>query len=462
MNSQDVRVYLESFFNFEKSASVAFFPDVFKLKRVEHVLGLLGSPQKDMVFIHVAGTKGKGSTCAYAAHILKEAGYTAGLYTSPHLWDVKERIRVLSPGGGGFARPGLFEGCIREEEFCEIFRKMKPVLDLMTGNGALGRLTYFEVLTLAALVYFKSRRVDCVVLETGMGGRLDATNVVEASVCGLTPVSLDHTHILGDSLVSIAREKAGIIKTVRQKVVVSRQAPAAEVVIRQRISDVGCEAFFAGKDFSALDVEEAGTQQTFVIRGRRSDYMVTTELLGRHQRENAALAVGLVECLAETTQWKVPAEAIQKGIAATSWPGRFQIVRTDPTVVLDVAHNPDSARALAETVQSCFPGKRIVLLLGISRDKDLPGICRQLTQISREVIITRAGHPRAADLDNPDIREIFRGQPFFVSPHVREGLKMALSRAGKGDVIVATGSVFVVAEAGEGFLGGKAADDDPR
>jgi dihydrofolate synthase/folylpolyglutamate synthase len=284
-----------------------------------------------------------------------------------------------------------------------------------------------------------------------MGGRLDATNVVESSVCGLTPVSFDHTQVLGDSLASIAREKAGIIKTARQKVVVSVQLPEAEAVFRQRISDVGCEAFFSGKDFGVFDGESSGSRQTFKVRGRLADYMLTTGLLGCHQRDNAALAVGMIECLTETSQLRISSEAIQKGIAATLWPGRFQRVKSDPTVVLDVAHNPDSARALAETVRDCFPGKQVILVLGISRDKDLPGICRQLTRVCREVIITRAGHPRAADLDMPGIRDIFPGRPFFVSQHVREGLKMALSRAGKDDVIVVTGSVFVVAEAG-GYL----------
>ena len=452
MNPQEVRSYLDSFFNLEKSAPAAFLPEVFKLKRVESVLGLLGDPQKNMVFIHVAGTKGKGSTCSYAAHILKEAGYTAGLYTSPHLWDLRERIRVLTQREPGPVRPELFQDCIREEELSTVLEQMKPVLEQVRRDGTLGRLTYFEVLTIAALMYFSARQVDCVVLETGMGGRLDATNVVEAAVCGLTPVSLDHTHILGDSLTLIAREKAGIIKTARQKVLVSVQAPEAEAVIRKRISEVGCEAFFLGKDFAVLPGDDSRCRQTFTVRGRLSDYSLRTGLLGCHQRDNAAMAVGLIECLTEITQLRVPSEAIHKGIAATVWPGRFQIVRSNPTVVLDVAHNPDSARVLTETVRSCFPGKQVLLLLGISQDKDLPGICRQLTRVSREVIITRAEHPRAADLDTPGIRDIFEGQPFMVSRNVREGLKMALSRAGDDDLIVVAGSVFVAAEAGKEFF----------
>ncbi|HPB67441.1 MAG TPA: folylpolyglutamate synthase/dihydrofolate synthase family protein [Candidatus Omnitrophota bacterium] len=460
MTPQDVRIYLDSFLNLEKLAPTAFSSEVFKLKRVEHVLGLLGDPHKDMVFVHVAGTKGKGSTCAYAAYILREAGYTAGLYTSPHWWDVKERIRILSPGSGT-GQPELFEGCIREEEFCGIFERMRPVLEPVRKEGALGRLTYFEVLTLAALLYFKIKRVDCVVLETGMGGRLDATNVVDSAVCGLTPVSMDHTQILGASLASIAREKAGIIKTAGQNVVVANQPPAAEAVIRQRIKDIGCKAFFSGKDFGVLEADKRGDRQDFGVRGRRADYTVTTGLMGTHQRENAALAVGMIECLTETSRLKIPAQAVQKGIAATLWPGRFQIVRSDPIVVLDVAHNSDSARALAETVRECFPGKQVILVLGISRDKDLHGICRHLASVAREVIITKAGHPRAADLDDLKIRDIFRGQPFTVSRHVQEGVAMALTRAGKDDVIVVAGSVFVAAEAGKEFFpsfAGKSAD----
>ena len=452
MNPQEVRVYLDSFFNLEKSAPSAFQPAVFKLKRVEHVLGLLGNPHHGMVFVHVAGTKGKGSTCAYAAHILKEAGYRTGLYTSPHLWDIKERIRVLSGGESGDRSPGLFQGCIREEELSAVLEAMKPVLEPVRRDGALGRVTYFEVLTMAALMYFKKRRVDCVVLETGMGGRLDATNVVEAGVCGLTPVSFDHTHILGDSLTAIAREKAGIIKTPCQKVVVSPQVPEADAVIRRRISEVGCSAFFLGTDIQVGDGKTSGFKQTFTVRGRQSDYTVTTGLLGRHQCDNAAMAVGLIECLTESTPLKVPAEAVSKGIAATVWPGRFQVLGASPAVVLDVAHNPDSARVLVESVRRYFPEKTVVLLLGISKDKDLAGICRQLTQITREVIITKADHPRAADLDTPDIRDIFKGRPFFVSRHVREGVAMALSRAGEKDIVVVAGSVFVAAEAGKEFF----------
>ncbi len=455
MNPQEAIRYLDSFINLEKIKAPSAHP-VFKLQRVAAVLDLLHRPHDNIPCIHVAGTKGKGSTCAYVAHILRCAGCSVGLYTSPHLWDFRERIRILRPDSPPVPEGELFGGCISEEDFCSALQEMQPALKDVQAREeeSGGPLTYFEVLTVLALYYFRQKKVHCLVLETGLGGRLDATNVVDADICGLTPVSLDHTAILGPSLKEIAKEKAGIVKSRSQAVLVADQPEEVRAVLAEHVRRAGCQAYFMGRDIQLKDDEQqtrAGFQH-FSVQGLKRDYKLCTGLLGRHQSQNAAMAVGLAEMFMNKTQTPVSRQAVQEGIGETFWPGRFEKMGSEPDVVLDVAHNPDSMLVLARTIRQYYPRKRIVLLVGISRDKDQREICRTLATMAEEVVITQADHPRAADLDVPEIRNLFSGRHFYVSQNVKEGVSLALARAQRDDLILVTGSIFVVGEARKIFL----------
>lgn len=472
MTPHEAQTYLNSFINYELNLKTITLAS-FKLKRMETLLELLGRPQDKIRFIHVAGTKGKGSTCAFTAHILKSAGYKVGLYTSPHLKDVKERIRVLENSLSGcgvvdFApakvassttpQPDsngeIFSDCIRDEEMGSLLEKMKPSLEKLRSTPQYGQLSYFEVLTALAFCYFEQRQVDFAILETGLGGRLDATNVVQPLVCGLTPISIEHTQQLGETLEAIAAEKAAIIKGDwcpqghQSAVVVAPQPPEALAVIQRRCSQQGLSAYLVGRDMTFKRIHQDIDGQSFHVQGIHGKYDLKTQLLGIYQIMNAATAVGLVESLAAYGVL-VTDKAIQKGIAETLWPGRLEILRQRPYVILDGAHNPDSSQKVAQAVREIFPRKKITLILGLSDDKDKFRICRNFDEISNEVILTSADHPRASHFTDQEMESIFKTKKCVRTNNVREALKTALTKTGKEDVILVTGSMFVVSEARE-------------
>ena len=476
MIPHEAEKYLNSFVNYELNIH-AVYPSIFKLKRIWYLLELLGHPQKTMKFIHVAGTKGKGSTCAYAAHILKNAGYKVGLYTSPHLEDIKERIRILSFYGDQNKYPEAFEflpseryrifsDCITNEEFGSLLAEIKPCLEKVRANEEYGQLSYYEVLTVLALFYFYRRQVDFVVLETGLGGRLDATNVVNSLVCGLTPMSLEHTKQLGATLAEIAREKVAIVKSKSQQdpfcvsmhnptVVGAPQPEEAGEVIKKHCGKEGVKTYLVGRDIHFTPVEHNSEGQTFMVRGIHQEYLLKTKLLGTHQMINAATAVGLVESLSHYGI-KISAESIQGGIADTFWPGRFEVVHKNPVVVLDGAHNPASCKKLAETLTEIFPKKKVKLVLGVSQDKDIRGVCRSLAKIPDEIILTKSKHPRAHSFSVEDIEADFRGKVCVRIESVPEAIQSALTKAEKDDVILVTGSIFVIGEARKYFMNRRA------
>ncbi|MDE2214694.1 MAG: bifunctional folylpolyglutamate synthase/dihydrofolate synthase [Candidatus Omnitrophica bacterium] len=412
--------YLNSFTNFEPRLHNVR-PEDFDLQRIQKFLDLAGLGTKGLKIIHVAGTKGKGSTCAFLAGILQEAGYKTGLYTSPHLHRVNERIRILSAGNLKDKDP--FSGAISDDELGRILNFLRPSAAAIRNAGHV--LTYFEVLTVAAVCYFIRCRADVAVLETGLGGRLDATNALDSAVAVITPVSLDHTHILGERLSKIAAEKAGIIKNSFQKVVVAPQDSDAMDVILAR-----CREF--------------GISPVMVVPEKYENLKIA--LKGRHQIMNAATALEAVLIL-RTLGLKISDAAVDKGLKNVRWPGRFELLRKEPDVIVDCAHNEASARALSETLRREYPGRRVVLVLGISRDKDVGSICNSLKDSAAQFILTRAGHPRAYSFKDAECRKYFGDKPFEITEDLPRALQKALKAAGPQDVIAVTGSVFAVAEA---------------
>ncbi len=440
--------YLESFVNYERTSFTPGLHHQIKLERMQQFLAAIGDPQKSLKIIHLAGTKGKGSTCVFTAGILQQAGYHVGLYTSPHLQDYKERIRILNPLPL-IDNPTLdpFSDLISDEEVARLLDDLKPSLEHYRYHPTLGRLSYFEVLTALAFKYFADQRVDWVVLETGLGGRLDATNAADGLVCGITPISLEHTDLLGTSIQQIAQEKAAIIKETTKVTVMGRLEPQAKQVIYDRCRKFRVLLCDVDQDYVMELLNFDKGRMVFHVRGKTDAYLnLRSSLLGRHQLGNAAMAIGLIEAL-QTLGVRIDSRAVREGIAEAFWPGRFEILRTDPTLVLDCAHNPASVVALVKTMQDIYPQRKIILILGISKDKDREGMCGNLKELADDIILTKANHPRAYCFDDLEERvQLFGGKRLKKTSSTLEALEQAMSVAKREDVILVTGSIFIVAE----------------
>jgi dihydrofolate synthase/folylpolyglutamate synthase len=398
----------------------------FDLRRMDDLLQRLGNPHMSAKSVHIAGSKGKGSTAAMIAAGLQAAGYETGLYTSPHLVTLRERIQVDG-------KPLL------KSALASVVAKIKPHVEAVDRDGTYGELSTFELLTAAAFVYFQQKQVDYQVLEVGLGGRLDATNVVMPEICIITSISLDHTDVLGDTLAKIAAEKAGIIKQGRT-VVSSPQAEEAAEVIKEFCLQKNAKLISVGKDITWREIGSNLSGQSLEVTGRKSTYRVTIPLLGTHQLENAATAVATLEALG------LSRTSIEEGLANTQWPGRLQVLKRRPLLVIDGAHNRDSAKKLKAALQQYFQFDRLILIIGTSADKDVSGIVGELAPMADEVMVTRSRHPRATRTEVL-VKEFDRlGKKAEVVDNVAKAVAEAKKRAGRGDLICVTGSLFLIAE----------------
>jgi len=402
---------------------------VFGLSRMKSVLEHCGDPHLKLTAVHVAGTKGKGSTAAMLASMLGASGRRIGLYTSPHLVDIRERIQV----GGEW---------IPRETVTHLLDRLRPYLDRASKGGDTYAPTFFEIFTTIAFLHFLERRVDIAIFEVGLGGRLDATNVLMPVACAITPVSFDHTDKLGTELGQIAREKAGIIKP-GVPVVSGVQRAEAMDVIRARCAELGAPLRVVGRDI-AVEPEADGA---FSVRTwRRKLDGLTLPLPGRHQRDNAATAVGLAEILSERGL-DVPGECVREGLASVTWPGRIQTVSAAPEIIVDGAHNPASVAVLAETL-AAFPPKKTIFVVGIARDKDIPRMLELLAPCGDEFIVTKTGNPRAAEPE--DLRDMLAAlcaKPVHAAATPADALKLARARARPADRICVTGSMYLAGDA---------------
>jgi len=451
--------YLESFINYEKTPAYPY-KESLKLERIKDFLALIDNPQGTLRCLHIAGTKGKGSTCAFLTYILREAGYKVGLYTSPHLSNFRERIRILGHKSQVTSHKSTndFEGMISQDELAKLVEKLKPAIENYNKKSQYGPLSFFEVYTSLAFVYFQEKKIDFAVLETGLGGRLDATNIVNPLVCAVTPISYEHTQKLGNTLREIATEKAGIIKghkdtrTQGHKLIVisAPQEKEAMEVIRNKCKQAGAKLYEVNRD-----IFYEKTHKGFNVMGIFGEYSnLEIRLLGRHQLINATVAIGVIEAL-RYYNIIVNADSIRAGLYNTAWPGRCEIVSRNPLVVLDGAQNIASARAIKETIKENFSAsggkyKKLILVLGISSDKDIKGICHELYDLADEVVLTKANNPRAT---SPKVlAKYFNDKVVHKTNNVKEAEEIARRIAKKEDLILVTGSLFVVGETRELFI----------
>jgi dihydrofolate synthase/folylpolyglutamate synthase len=422
--------YLYSFVDFSMQKAVTYSPERFKIERMQALVSSLGNPQQRYPVIHVAGTKGKGSVCILCTSALIEAGYKVGLYTSPHLDDYAERIQINNE-------------FISHAELAGLVDEIKPYV------AAIPELTTFEITTALAFLYFARQKVDIGVIEVGLGGRLDATNVVIPKVCVITSLSYDHTLFLGDTLTQIAAEKAGIIKT-GVPVVNSPQNEQARLVIERVATEHSSPLLQIGKDLLFEQVSHSLEGQALrvwsPVDNTNSSTVLSIPLLGAHQVVNAATAYATLRIF-QQQGIKITEKAIKKGFANTFWPGRFEIVQHSPPVILDCAHNRDSAYKLFLTINEYYPHKSVVLIFGASEDKDIEGMFIELMPLVKELITVRSFHPRAIDPDKlVEMAEKF-GHPTVRVEHIPEAIDKALTLVGKDQIVLITGSIFVVAEA---------------
>jgi len=418
----------------------------FDLAHVRVLLAALDNPERRFPAVLIAGTNGKGSTAATLASILQASGLKTGLYTSPHLVRINERIRL-----NGVEIP--------DDEFALVHDLVDRTAERLVGEGELPwHPSFFETLTAIAFEYFSRRKVDIAVLEVGMGGRLDATNVVEPRISVITDISLDHQKFLGNTVAEIAREKAGIIRP-NGVVVTLPQQPQANDVIGNTILDLGARGVNAVpyvppvSPASERYLTEERSAKRFFSRYRLQvmgkEILVETPLVGRHQLRNIALAIAAAEELG-LQGFAVTPEAIERGLRETQWPGRFQIIPAQdglPEIVLDVAHNPDGAWALRSTLSTVYEDRLFTLIFGAMLDKDVRQVTEILFPIADHVIATRADNPRAASPEQ--IREAAARVSVEIEDamSVSSALARAQTLAGAVGLVVVTGSIYLVGEA---------------
>lgn len=428
---EDALSYLYSFTDYEKKVSYLHAPENFDLRRVQHLLARLDNPHHRFKSIHIAGTKGKGSTAAMIAAVLTVAGYPTGLYTSPHLHTFCERIRLDSQ-------------MIARQEVAQLVGEMIPAVE------AVPELTTFEIITALGFLYFARRGAEFVVVETGLGGRLDATNVIEPRVTAITSLSLDHTQILGDTLAAIAREKAGIIKS-GVPLISAPQPAEARAVIEAVCRERNAPLTVVGRDWTWTPGEASLGGQTFHVAsglpetGDFGQQNYSLPLLGRHQLINATVAIAVLHDLRRQGA-AIAAEHVRQGLARAEWPARFEVLSRDPMVVVDGAHNPDSAHWLRQTLADYFQGRDVTLIFGVSADKDTVGMLRELLPATQRVIVVQSSHPRAAFVENvlPVVTAL--GRQALEAEDANRALDMALGLMAPGGLICASGSLFVAAD----------------
>jgi dihydrofolate synthase/folylpolyglutamate synthase len=433
--------YIYSFIDQEKLQPDKYSPRRFDLTNMHALMGMLGDPHNRLQAVHVAGTKGKGSTCAMIASVLQAAGYRAGLFTQPHLHTFRERIQIDGR-------------LISEEDMVTLLEKQRPSIEELSDPST------FEIMTALAFQYFAEQEVDFAVIETGLGGRLDTTNVLDPLVSVITSISYDHTYILGNTLEEIAGEKAGIIKE-GKPVVCAPQRPEAQKVIADTCRARNAPLVLVGQEWlwerTETNMEGQGLRLTcqmpdaagLMSGGASEEFWVP--FLGSYQLINATTAVATLDQLYRQGV-DISLEQVREGLRFARWPGRLEILSRNPLLVMDGAHNVDSVRRMTRTLTEDLPFDRLIVVAGFSADKDIAGMMDELASRADEVVLTKSIHPRAADPEQVAKQYADTRTHITTVEDVPAALWFALQKARPEDLVCVTGSLFVVAEARAAWL----------
>ncbi len=452
MNYSEAKEYVRSFINNERVLH-QLTPQAFSLKNTRKLLDAMDNFHKGLKVVHIAGSKGKGSTAVLSASILKEAGYTVGLYTSPHINDVRERIRILSlKRKGSPSGSAIFPDAISPRAFAAVVSRVKEFIDSLEASSR-KQLTFFEVCTVAALYYFVQERVDWVILETGLGGRLDATNVVDATISAITTITCEHTHLLGKTLTRIAKEKAAIIKKSTRVAICAPQLPEVQKVIQARCRVLGFESRSLGTRIKLRTVSQNRQKQTLQLyydTGAKKEALfpeiIELPLLGDYQQSNLLVVLEIARALDELG-CSLNKEKIRAGIRKVFWPLRNELVSQSPLIWLDAAHTHISAQQLAKTVKEVYPTKKVSLIVAIASDKDVEGICKELNFIADTIYFTRFQGTRSFQATENFCKKAFAGKEYFQTKRLKDAFALALRHQKKNTLILVTGSIFIASEA---------------
>ncbi len=430
-NYRSALEFLNSRTDYEKMSRVGYNHTNFNLSRMLRILAGLGNPHKKIKTVHVAGTKGKGSTCHMIAAMLQNSGYRTGLYTSPHIVNLRERICV----------DGVL---VTEHEFTRLMARVAPVVKRLQRDEP----TFFEVMTAAAFLHFMYHKVDIAVIETGLGGRLDSTNVIKPEACGIVSISYDHIAQLGNTLEKIAEEKAGIFKP-GVPVISAPQVPAVKRVLRRAAERVGCPLRFIGEDiefsyrFESSRASGPHTRVCLATPATRFDHL-RVPLLGEHQAHNCGVALGIIDALRQS-RWEIPAQGAIDGLAKVRIQGRMEMLRELPRTIVDAAHNASSIAALMRAIGQNISYDSMVVIFACSADKDIDGMLAQLQLGADKVIFTTAGTPRSVDPHELHARFVEKSQKMAqVGDTLEEAYEIACKSVTREDLICITGSIYLV------------------
>jgi len=410
------------------------------LNNISYLLFLLGNPHKYLNIIHISGTNGKGSTAAIISSILQANGFKTGLYTSPHLVDFTERMKINSQN-------------ISQEKVCELLERIKPYIEEVSNTTGYNHPTFFEVITAMAFLYFYEEKVDFLVLEVGLGGRLDATNVCQPLISVITRIDYDHMDKLGSSLKEIAREKSGIIKP-GKIVISSSQYDEAYNEIKKIANERNSPLFSIGKKINYQIKKTDITGSIFDLKGIYSEYKdMYVSLIGKHQVDNAATAIATIEAL-RIKGLNIPTKAIRDGLGKVRWKGRLEIIQNEPLLVLDGAHNPNGIKIVRQTLEELFSYNRLILVLAIFSDKDYKKMVQIISPIADLIITTKAKNPRATppQVIAKEVEQYINKNKIIVTENIPQAINCALSNSKKNDLICITGSLYTVGEVKRYFI----------
>jgi dihydrofolate synthase/folylpolyglutamate synthase len=422
--------FLESQTNYEKKVAHNYTCTL-KLSRIEKILALLGNPHESYPSVHIAGTNGKGSTARFLASLLSYQGLRVGLYTSPHLADIRERICINGT-------------LISKRDFASSIHAIQDVCNkhpFFKDNET--RLTYFELLTVSAFLYFKKQNIDICVCEVGLGGRLDATNVLPSAIQIITPIGFDHCSLLGNTLEKIAAEKGGIIKN-GSLVISARHDKSVRDVLAKKAQEKGSSFSIYGESFSATNIKKRARGWQFDVCGYQK---VKILFLPSYQIENAALALCAFKELSLRGIISIKVRPPQKGCYAVEWPGRFEVMNVSPMIIVDGAHNVHGTKALVSTIKELYPRKKIFIIYGTAGDKEYELSLKELRALSSSIVLTTFQNERAElpEKLSECASKIFDTISMF--PDIKNALRSMIGKASRRDLIVITGSLYLVAEA---------------